>query len=225
MPTEAVLHQLSSRKVTESLTMQIILHCAPVLKKVKMSSMFTVPAAYLRFVRSLFQGTQIKVKCLCQGAGRAVVYVYRESEVQQCLKDPAVIAFLQKFGYRCRDGKKYLDVEKWIDAEQDPDSEEHIDVEKGMNTEECLAYLSQRVSLSAQGMESYPHEMGIFLGYPLEDVREFMLRGGKDSLYTGYWKVYADVEQAKETFRTYDTAKESAVMEYMAGKTIQQIAC
>ena len=31
MPTEAVLNQLSSRKVTESLMMQIILHCAPVL--------------------------------------------------------------------------------------------------------------------------------------------------------------------------------------------------
>ena len=83
MPTEAVLNQLSSRKVTESLMMQIILHCAPVLKDIKMSSMFTVPAAYLRFVRSAFRGTGIRVKCLCQGAGRAVVYVYREAEVQQ----------------------------------------------------------------------------------------------------------------------------------------------
>ncbi len=35
MPTEAVLNRLSSRKVTESLMMQIILHCAPVLKDVK----------------------------------------------------------------------------------------------------------------------------------------------------------------------------------------------
>ena len=38
MPTEAVLHRLSSRKMTESLMMQIILHCAPVLKNVKMST-------------------------------------------------------------------------------------------------------------------------------------------------------------------------------------------
>lgn len=35
MPTEAVLNQLSSRKVTESLMMQIILHCAPVLKDIR----------------------------------------------------------------------------------------------------------------------------------------------------------------------------------------------
>ena len=195
MPTEAVLNRLSSRKVTESLTMQIILHCAPVLKNVKMSSMFTVPAAYMRFVRSLFRGTGIKVKCLCQGVGRAVVYVYREEEVQQCLEDPKVAAFLMQYGY---------------DSTQ---------------VEKCLNYLSRRVSLSSQGMESYPHEMGIFLGYPLEDVRGFIQHGGKDSQYTGYWKVYGDVDQAKATFRAYDNAKESAVVEYMAGKQIQEIAC
>lgn len=135
MPTEAVLNQLSSRKVTESLMMQIILHCAPVLKDVKMSSMFTVPAAYLRFVRSAFRGTGIRVKCLCQGAGRAVVYVYREAEVQQCLEDPQVAVFLQQYGY------------------------------ESTQAEACLNHLGARVSLSAQGMEHYPHEMGIFLGY------------------------------------------------------------
>ena len=102
MPTEAVLNQLSSRKVTESLMMQIILHCAPVLKDIKMSSMFTVPAAYLRFVRSAFRGTGIRVKCLCQGAGRAVVYVYREAEVQQCLEDPQVAVFYSNTDMKVR---------------------------------------------------------------------------------------------------------------------------
>lgn len=161
MPTEAVLHRLSSRKMTESLMMQIILHCAPVLKNVKMSSMFTVPAAYLKFVRSVFKNTGIKVRCLCQGMGRAVVYVYREQEVQQCLADPQAIVFLHTYGYESTD----------VDA--------------------CLNHLSQRVSLSAQGAESYPHEMGIFLGYPLEDVRGFILHEGKDSRYTGYGKYMA----------------------------------
>ena len=195
MPTDAVLHRLSSRKRTESLMMQIILHCAPVLKNVKMSSMFTVPAAYLKFVRSVFKNTGIKVRCLCQGMGRAVVYVYREQEVQQCLADPQAIVFLHTYGYESTD----------VDA--------------------CLNHLSQRVSLSAQGAESYPHEMGIFLGYPLEDVRGFILHEGKDSRYTGYWKVYGDVEQAKQTFQAYDNAKECAVVEFMAGKQMKEIAC
>ena len=195
MPTEAVLNRLSSRKATESLMMQIILHCAPVLKKVKMSSMFTVPAAYMRFVRSVFRGTGIQVKCLCQGAGRAVVYVYREAEVQKCLEDPQVAEFLQQYGY------------------------------ESTQAEACLNHLGRRVSLSAQGIESYPHEMGIFLGYPLEDVKGFIQHGGKDSRYTGYWKVYGDVVQAKQTFQAYDDAKECAVLEYMAGKRMNEIAC
>ena len=195
MPTEAVLNRLSSRKATESLMMQIILHCAPVLKKVKMSSMFTVPAAYMRFVRSVFRGTGIQVKGLCQGAGRAVVYVYREAEVQKCLEDPQVAEFLQQYGY------------------------------ESTQAEACLNHLGRRVSLSAQGIESYPHEMGIFLGYPLEDVKGFIQHGGKDSRYTGYWKVYGDVVQAKQTFQAYDDAKECAVLEYMAGKRMNEIAC
>lgn len=195
MPTEAVLNQLSSRKVTESLMMQIILHCAPVLKDIKMSSMFTVPAAYLKFVRSAFRGTGIRVKCLCQGAGRAVVYVYREAEVQQCLEDPQVAVFLQQYGY------------------------------ESTQAEACLNHLGARVSLSARGMEHYPHEMGIFLGYPLEDVRGFIRHEGKESRYTGYWKVYGDVTQAKQIFQAYDDAKECAVIEYMAGKHMSEIAC
>lgn len=195
MPTEAVLNQLSSRKVTESLMMQIVLHCAPVLKKVKMSSMFTVPTAYLKFVCSVFQNTGIKVRCLCQGMGRAVIYVYRKEEVQKCLEDPEIAQFLAAYGY------------------------------EGTDTDTCLRHLSRRVFLSAQGEESYPHEMGIFLGYPLEDVRGFIFHAGKDSRYTGYWKVYGNVEQAKKTFQSYDRAKECAVVELMAGKSMREIAC
>lgn len=127
------------------------------------------------------------------GKGRAVVYVYREQEVQQCLADPQAIVFLHTYGYESTD----------VDA--------------------CLNHLSQRVSLSAQGAESYPHEMGIFLGYPLEDVRGFILHEGKDSRYTGYWKVYGDVEQAKQTFQAYDNAKECAVVEFMAGKQMKEM--
>ena len=121
--------------------------------------------------------------------------VYREAEVQQCLEDPQVAVFLQQYGY------------------------------ESTQAEACLNHLGARVSLSAQGMEHYPHEMGIFLGYPLEDVRGFIRHEGKESRYTGYWKVYGDVTQAKQIFQAYDDAKECAVMEYMAGKHMHEIAC
>ena len=53
-----------------------------------------------------------------------------------------------------------------------------------------------------------PHEIGLFLGYPLEDVRGFVRHKGKNYKLCGYWKVYGDVERAKRCFRRYDACRE-----------------
>lgn len=52
-----------------------------------------------------------------------------------------------------------------------------------------------------------PHEVGIFLGYPVEDVAGFIENGGKDSKLSGYWKVYGDEIEALKTFRAYRRAE------------------
>lgn len=53
--------------------------------------------------------------------------------------------------------------------------------------------------------EGFPHEIGIFLGYPLEDVLGFVLNNGRSFKYAGFWKVYGDVEKAKGLFAKYET--------------------
>ena len=45
-----------------------------------------------------------------------------------------------------------------------------------------------------------PHEIGIFLGYPVEDVRQFIKNNGKNYLLNGYWKVYSDIQYATYQF-------------------------
>ncbi|MPN31536.1 hypothetical protein SDC9_179010 [bioreactor metagenome] len=52
-----------------------------------------------------------------------------------------------------------------------------------------------------------PHELGIFLGFPLEDVKEFITNPYKECLLCGYWKVYHNKEKALKTFKYYDEAK------------------
>jgi hypothetical protein len=52
-----------------------------------------------------------------------------------------------------------------------------------------------------------PDELGIFLGFALEDVKDYMEANIKQCLLCGYWKVYNDVGKAKETFAKYDQAK------------------
>ena len=58
--------------------------------------------------------------------------------------------------------------------------------------------------------ERFPHEIGVFLGYPPEDVAAFIQRGGRDYLCCRYWKVYHNEKRAREAFRFIDEARERA---------------
>ncbi len=53
-----------------------------------------------------------------------------------------------------------------------------------------------------------PHELGIFLGIPINDVKDFMNCNDKKCLLCGYWKVYNDCISAKRIFQYYDQVKE-----------------
>lgn len=53
-----------------------------------------------------------------------------------------------------------------------------------------------------------PHEIGVFLGYPIEDVIDFVEHPNKKALAFGYWKVYHNEQKAKNVFRLYDSVKE-----------------
>ena len=63
------------------------------------------------------------------------------------------------------------------------------------NCGSCLARLMKRLGES----DEFPHEIGLFLGYPAVDVRGFIRHG--ECKCTGLWKVYeSDVPQAQRTF-------------------------
>ena len=72
-------------------------------------------------------------------------------------------------------------------------------------------------------LQCAPFLKGI-LDYPIDDVKCFIEQDGKDSLFSGYWKVYNNPGRAKMIFWAYDKAKTSAVNEYLIGKSIRDIA-
>ncbi len=47
---------------------------------------------------------------------------------------------------------------------------------------------------------AFPHEIGLFLGYPLKDVEGFVANCGRNCLMCGPWKVYHDVQGATRQF-------------------------
>lgn len=70
-----------------------------------------------------------------------------------------------------------------------------------------LSFLGERIRKYYTDHRTYPHELGIFLGYPLHDVIGFIQNQGSRSLLSGYWKVYAQAEQAKRIFHEYDESR------------------
>ena len=52
--------------------------------------------------------------------------------------------------------------------------------------------------------EEFPHEIGLFLGYPPEDVCGFIENKAACAQCVGCWKVYGDVESAKRKFAQYE---------------------
>ena len=71
--------------------------------------------------------------------------------------------------------------------------------ERTDDVEGMLAQLSRRLCLEAE----YPHEIGIFLGYPLQDVVGFIENRGRNCTYCGYWKCYGDPADARRRFARY----------------------
>lgn len=62
-----------------------------------------------------------------------------------------------------------------------------------------------------------PHEIGLFLGYPLSDVIAFSTAKGQSCLCSGYWKVYSDHENALQVFNRYDLMRKKAVSFFEQG--------
>ena len=71
----------------------------------------------------------------------------------------------------------------------------------------------------------FPHEVGVFLGYPLCDIQGFIKSQGDAYLFSGYWKIYDNLNQTLLKFADFDRAKEEAVDEWFAGKKLYEIAC
>lgn len=80
-----------------------------------------------------------------------------------------------------------------------------------------LHELLERLQLRMSGQQGFPHEIGLFLGYPVEDVEGFIEHSGKHCIYSGYWKVYANERTTRELFNIYTHCTRSFCMRLEAG--------
>ena len=117
------------------------------------------------------KGLRVRVLKGCVRTQRYLVYVYRESKLAAVLEDESVQRFLRQEGY-C------------------------IPENGVLETGNLLTQLSRRLCCSAE----FPHEIGVFLGYPLKDVVGFIENRGQNFTCCGCWKAYGDPAAARKHF-------------------------
>ena len=131
---------------------QAVLQCAPLLTGIKMSNLLHVREGQQREVASMFEATPVSSRILYKKNGRISVFLYREQRLKRFLSVGKVRRLLDSFGYR------------------------------GMELPEILSRLSDRYQRHMDGRGDFPHEIGLLLGYPPEDVSGFIENGGKKDL-------------------------------------------
>lgn len=90
---------------------------------------------------------------------------------------------------------------------------------KRCDVEYCVNRLKSRLS----NFETFPHEIGVFLGYPLEDVKGFIINRGKNCKLSGCWKVYCDEYNAQRIFKQYDKCKKVYQKLFYGGRSVIQL--
>lgn len=194
MPAEVLSYFLKHEDIRLKLRFQIVLQCAPFLKGKKVSCGITMEDSMYDEMHNILSGSGISYRRLSAAEGRCLVLFYREKELSEYVNRVGIRSFIREFGY----------------------------IEMGLD--EMLERLSCRMALFSREEIGYPHEIGIFFGYPVEDVQGFIRNAGREYLFLGYWKVYSNPMAAKMIFKEYDQAKVCAVNEFLTGKSIKDIA-
>lgn len=87
------------------------------------------------------------------------------------------------------------------------------------NADRSVCHLMSRLKESGD----FPHEIGLFLGYPPVDVHGFIHVGPKGCKCVGDWKVYGDEGQAKRKFAQYRKCTALYCDQHARGRTVEQL--
>ncbi|MGN0465983.1 MAG: DUF3793 family protein [Lachnospiraceae bacterium] len=169
---------------------QLALQCAPLIAGLKISNLLIISKENMSKVKYILKHTILSYFILYEGEEKTILLVYDASRLGEYLERKNVKNLLFQWGYE----------------------ENHM--------REWMYLLKKRYKKYIEEKTNFPHEMGLFLGYPVEDVIGFIENSGKNSLYSGYWKVYQDVSEKIKLFQKFDMAKEILIHFLANGMTI-----
>lgn len=175
----------------------LVRHCAPTLAGMKTGSMFSYRPAPSEDVNA-------QIRCLNRRLSKKGLRVLPLRK-----KDGRVLIYLyrpQKLrqDFACKETSALLQSRGYHACKPDC----------------CVASLMRRLGSS----EEFPHEIGLFLGYPPEDVIGFIEHRDCGCKCVGCWKVYGDEKKAEALFQRYKACTASYLRAYYNGRTVEQLA-
>ncbi len=162
-------------------SVRIANHCAPVIDGLKVANLLILSRDSEDGVKDYFCNTGVSIYKLASKDSKSIYYCYQKEMLKHLFCDKRVSCFLKTYGYY------------------------------GFSVKKILEHLALRYQAHFEKGQGFPHELGVFLGYPLSDVEAFISHEGKDYLYCGYWKVYTNKEEALKKFSLYDESRQKAL--------------
>lgn len=92
-----------------------------------------------------------------------------------------------------------------------------------LDIDNAIQQLATRMHENKEKNE-FPHEIGLFLSYPIHDVKGFIENKGKNCRHCGYWKVYSEEERAISMFAKFDKCKNVYKQMCSKGVNINKLA-
>jgi hypothetical protein len=176
----------------------LISHCAPTLAGIKPANLFCYRYDSDECMKSII------VECRSLLSDRGLEFFVLRNRHQVCLI----------YVYRLKELNKIINAS---------DNQKFL-LQKGYRNfsdlSEVLALLAQNFANSMH----FPHEVGLFLGYPLEDVIGFISNKGENYYQVGPWKVYSDPETAVKKFEKFKKCTMIYKRLFSEGKTLKQLA-
>lgn len=171
----------------------IALQCSLVLSGIKPSNLLIYSNHCEGCISEELKNTGAEHMKLYTGKNDSVSIIFNREKLEEALLDEENIEFIKQYGY------------------------------EDFSVNSVIEKLAGRYTEFKEGKAEFPHEMGIVLGYPLEDVSGFIENNGKNYLYSGYWKVYKNAEEKIQLFKIYKDIKKYFVEQIENGKQIHQI--
>ena len=172
---------------------KIILEIAPLIFGLRVANIISISREEFIYLKSIFYDSDLAFYVIAPSDNKLSILVYREKKLKEYLSGYKASLILKKLGYNTQ--KFY-----------------------GM-----MYTFSLRYKAYINNEAEFPHEMGLFLGYPIEDVIGFIKNDGKNFLAIGYWKVYEDVSDKERLFERFEEAKKILTYLVYKGMNIKEI--